>query len=101
MITLGSTVRRLREESGLTQAELANRVNVSTSHISHVESDRRDPSVDLLRRLAGELSVWPGLLLASLLQTEMPTEFQDLYAEFVERVCESQDADQLLLPLED
>lgn len=100
MITLGTTIRRLREESGLTQRELAKRVDVSTSHISHIESDRRDPSVEVLRRLAGGLSVWPGLLLGALLQTELPEEFDNLFAEFVERVVETRHADQLPLPLE-
>lgn len=100
MITLGSTVRRLREASGLTQQGLASRVGVSASHISHIESDRRDPSVELLRRLAEAFSVWPGLLLGALLQAELPEEFRDLFEEAVESILETRHSDQLPLPLE-
>lgn len=100
MITLGSTVRRLREGSGLTQAELAEAVGISKSHISRIESDDREPSLSVLRKLADALSVWPGLLVTAFLQVEMPDGFRDEFNEFMTRVEESRPADQLFLPLE-
>ena len=99
MITLGTAVRRLRQQADLTQAQLAARIDVSPSHLSRIESGRREPSLSTVRRIAQELPVWPGMLLATLVQTEMPEELEPVFDEFVEEVIRSADAAQLALPL--
>ena len=99
MITLGTAVRRLRQQAGLTQAQLADRVDVSASYLSRIESDRREPALSTVRRLAQELPVWPGMLLATLVQTEMPEELEPVFDAFVEEIIRSADAAQLALPL--
>jgi transcriptional regulator with XRE-family HTH domain len=50
-------VRRLREERGLSQTELAKKTGLQPSAISHFETDRRTPSFDNLRRLSDALNV--------------------------------------------
>ncbi len=52
---LGTEIRRLRLEAGLTLRGLAAQVEVSGAHLSDVERDRRRPSEQLLRRIAHEL----------------------------------------------
>lgn len=47
----GEELRRLREEAGLTQAELAARVYVSASYIAQFEAGRRKPKADVANRL--------------------------------------------------
>lgn len=47
----GMIIRRARELSGLTQAELARRSGIAAPTISAYESGRRDPSVTNLLRL--------------------------------------------------
>ena len=56
------TKRRLwmvqkRLEKGMTQQELAERVNVSNRSISEIERGNRNPSGKLAKRLAKELGV--------------------------------------------
>jgi transcriptional regulator with XRE-family HTH domain len=53
---LGQELRRLRLEAAIPLRGLAASVNVSAAHLSDIEHDRRRPSEQLLRRIAGELS---------------------------------------------
>lgn len=50
-------LRRVREERGLSQAQLADRTKLQPSAISHFETGRRAPSFDNLRVLADALNV--------------------------------------------
>lgn len=51
-------LRNLRKKAGVSQEELAQRVNVSTGYISHLETGRRDnPSIQLLTKIADALNV--------------------------------------------
>ena len=45
-------LKRLRKEKGITQAELAKRLNVSPSTIAMYETDQRDPSYSMLLQIA-------------------------------------------------
>lgn len=99
MVTLGSTVRRLRNQADLTQEQLAERIEISPSYLSHIESDRREPRIEVLRQLAQELPVWPGLLLGTVVQTEMPEEFHPAFERFVGDLLRASDSTQLALPL--
>jgi transcriptional regulator with XRE-family HTH domain len=59
---VGSTIKFLRMSAGLRQADLAERLGVSSNYISLVENDRRDPSLSFLRDLSDELGVPLGVL---------------------------------------
>ena len=48
----GKKVRTLRQNAGLTQAALAERLNVSASYLNLIENDRRPLTTDLLIKLA-------------------------------------------------
>jgi transcriptional regulator with XRE-family HTH domain len=50
--TLGPVLKKQRETLGLTQRELACKLNVKPSHVAYLEKDRRRPSLMLLSRLA-------------------------------------------------
>jgi ribosome-binding protein aMBF1 (putative translation factor) len=55
-LTLGDQIRSLREEAGLTQAQLAERVGTQPTHISRIEdADYNGHSVETLRRIAKAL----------------------------------------------
>lgn len=56
-MTLGEKVRLVREKAGLTTEELARRLNVSQSYISHVENNRRLLGRDRIVALAKTLDI--------------------------------------------
>jgi transcriptional regulator with XRE-family HTH domain len=66
-LSLGKRIKSLRRASGLTQQQLADRVEVSRIYVQALESGRRTPSMKLLGRLGPALGVEP----ADLVQ-EMP-----------------------------
>ncbi|MBV9109008.1 MAG: helix-turn-helix transcriptional regulator [Gemmatimonadetes bacterium] len=86
--TLGQFIKRLRSAAGLNQRALSERLGVDATYLSHLEADRREPSLQLLRRLASELNVPPGLLLALALWTDLPPENQEPYKELMERLIQ-------------
>jgi transcriptional regulator with XRE-family HTH domain len=63
---LGKRIREQRESSNLTQAELADRVKISRTSLTNMESGRQRVLVDQLYRLAGALAVGPEDLLPPL-----------------------------------
>jgi len=54
---VAAVIEQLREEKGWSQEELALKIKVSPSEISHNESGRRDPRLSTLERLAEALEV--------------------------------------------
>ena len=46
------TLARARAQAGLTQAELAKKIGVDPTYISHLEHGRREPSLTTLRAWA-------------------------------------------------
>jgi len=61
---VGNRIRKLRKETGLTQEDLADKVNVTPQHLCYIENGRRRPSLPLARRLARVLKTNLGKLLA-------------------------------------
>jgi transcriptional regulator with XRE-family HTH domain len=57
---LGALIRARRRELGLTQAELASRIDKSPSYISALESDSVAPSLVALRHIASALNTVVG-----------------------------------------
>jgi transcriptional regulator with XRE-family HTH domain len=90
---LGETIRRLRKDNGLTQAQLAENIGVDESYISKIETGRLPytPSEETLRLLAQVLKADPLELLA--LAQKTPDELQSVVGspsarEFFELVRE-------------
>ena len=50
--TLGSRIRQLRIKSGLTQLQLAVHLYISESYIALIEADKRNPSMEIVGKLA-------------------------------------------------
>jgi len=62
----GRTLRRLRADAGITQAQLSKRSRISQEHLSLMERGHRLPAYPTLRALAatfGQKAVWELLLL--------------------------------------
>jgi transcriptional regulator with XRE-family HTH domain len=54
---LGTTIKRLRERKGLTQAALADRANLHRVYVAQIETQTKVPSLAALERLAKALGV--------------------------------------------
>jgi transcriptional regulator with XRE-family HTH domain len=57
MINIGKTIKKLRIDQELSQEHLAGAADVTPSYLSLIENGRREPSIAVLRRLAGALQV--------------------------------------------
>jgi transcriptional regulator with XRE-family HTH domain len=55
--TLGQVLKGQREALGLTQRELALKLEVKPSHVAYLEKDRRRPSLGLVGRIANVLGL--------------------------------------------
>ncbi len=55
--TLGQVLKNQRAVLGLTQRELARKLDVKPSHVAYLENDRRRPSLALLSRIADVLGL--------------------------------------------
>ena len=56
-MTLGKAIKLIRTARQITQRHLAGDLKVSANYLSLIEGDKRDPSLDFLRRLADKLGV--------------------------------------------
>lgn len=65
---LGNRIRVAREKKGITQEELADRVNISPSHISVIERGVKTARIDTVVRIANELDVSADYLLQDLVK---------------------------------
>lgn len=65
-VEFGRRVRRLREEQGLSQENLADRCGVHWTFLGQVERGQRSIRLDNILRIAYGLSVAPGMLLDDL-----------------------------------
>jgi transcriptional regulator with XRE-family HTH domain len=58
----GRNVRRLREERGLTQGELALRASINRSYLGGVERGQRRICMENIARIANALAISPDVL---------------------------------------
>ncbi len=49
---VGLNLQRLRRQRGLSQEELADRAKVHQTYLSGVETGKRNPSIEVLQRIA-------------------------------------------------
>ena len=50
--SLGTRIKQLRKNKQLTQAQLAKEMFLSESYIAYIETDQRNPSMDVVSRLS-------------------------------------------------
>jgi transcriptional regulator with XRE-family HTH domain len=59
----GTVLRQAREDSGLTQAELADKADVSRVYVGLIERGTKTPTLDVFVRLAKGLKMAPSKLM--------------------------------------
>ncbi len=68
-LALGQHMRHVRQQAGLTLEELSGRLGITPSHLSLLETGKREARVSLLQSLCAEL----GVTMAELLDESPPT----------------------------
>ncbi|MDL2316321.1 helix-turn-helix domain-containing protein [Desulfovibrio sp. OttesenSCG-928-A18] len=66
----GVVLRAYRQERGLTLEQLSERVGVVHSFIHSLESGKKQPSFDMVLRLAAALNVRPGEFVDAVVERE-------------------------------
>ena len=51
-MSFGTKLKKLRQDSNMTQEELGKKINTSRSNIANYENDKNMPSVDILEKLS-------------------------------------------------
>lgn len=80
---MGARIAALRKESGLSQAELAEKLQISASSMGMYEQGRREPSGQMLVSLAQTLGVTTDYLLTGI---PAPEQREDLERMFLNRI---------------
>jgi len=91
-IMLGTRLRRLRNDRGLSQVKLADQLGISASYLNLIEHNRRTLTVPLLLRLSQILEVDPqvfspqqeSLLAGEITETLQDPMFEDLHLSEVD-----------------
>lgn len=66
---VGARIREARKIQKLSQADLAERLQISTSHMSHIENGKKNIGLDIFMRLTEALQVSADWLL----RTDIPS----------------------------
>lgn len=54
---LGDAIRTTRIEQHISQEELAEKVGITPTHLKHIESEHRKPSIEVLYKIVSELNL--------------------------------------------
>ena len=88
---LGNRIRVAREKMNITQEDLADRVNISSSHISVIERGVKASRADTLVRIANELNVSADYLFQDLIKRSRESQLLSSIMELPEadrkRLC--------------
>jgi len=76
---IGSYIRNIRKEKGLTLKELEEKTGVSFSHLSRIERDERDLTFDSAKKIAKALKIRESLLLGRLGYVSGPNQLIEFY----------------------
>lgn len=79
----GERIHQLRIQAGYTQSELASKLNVDRSFLSHVESGKKGCSVDLLVQLSNLFSVSLDYLALGKDELSIKEKIEELIAHLI------------------
>ena len=89
-MTLGSAIRSLRQSAGLSQRLFAEKAEISPSYLSLIETDRREASIPLLRRMAELLGTPATLLFAAALGGNLAAQGRPREAAVIKQLIEAE-----------
>lgn len=69
-MSFGINLKKIRQDNGLTQEELAKKINTSRSNIANYENDKNMPSVDILEKISKVLNCSTDFLLGKITENK-------------------------------
>ena len=97
---IGGRIRLYRKQSGLTQEQLASKINVTKSRVSNWEQGINRPDADILADICRALNVSPSDLLDGHLSTDELTDHERKVIRAYRSKPEIQQAVNILLGVE-
>ena len=88
-LEIGTRIRAMRKKYGITQEKLAERANVGTAHISHIETGNTIPSLKTFVEIVNELGGSADALLCDHLE-RTPIIFQEEIAQALSDCSETE-----------
>jgi transcriptional regulator with XRE-family HTH domain len=82
-MNIGNAIRLCRTQQGLTQEELAEKANLSTSYISLLEQNKRDPAFSTIENIAMRLGIPTSIFL---FLASDPAELSSVDKELAEKL---------------
>lgn len=98
---IGNRIRMYRKESGLTQEQLADKINVTKSRVSNWEQGINRPDADILADICRALNVSPSSLLDVRLSADDLSDRERKVIQAYRNKTEVQQAVDILLGIED
>jgi len=89
MMTIGGVIKTLRQSAGFSQKEFANELDISPSYLSLIEGDKREASIQLLRRMAVVLGAPATVLFAAALGAPLLKEGRTQEAGIIEQLVQA------------
>jgi transcriptional regulator with XRE-family HTH domain len=75
--------------AGFSQKEFAASLEISPAYLSLVESDKREPTIPLLRRMANVLGSPSAILFAAALASKLPSEERKREIEIIKQLIDA------------
>ncbi|MHA7964334.1 helix-turn-helix domain-containing protein [Paenibacillus sp. CAU 1782] len=82
-VKIGDNIRALRKSSGLSQEQLALRADINASYMGQVERGEKNPTIDVLSKIASAL----GTPLEKLVQIDEHTEQSEASNRVSEKIA--------------
>jgi Predicted transcriptional regulators len=85
-IRIGSRIKNIRKEKGFTQREMAKRLDLPFSTYSNYENDNREPSFEILNRIAKILELPVALLIADEVSLSAEAQLYDRMSDYLDEL---------------
>ncbi len=77
---LGSTIKKIRKQKGLTQGEFAPICGITQTYLSQIETNQKEPNLSILKTIAEKLSVpLPILFFQSITEDDVQPDKKEFF----------------------
>jgi len=79
-MNIGATIKDIRKEKGIKQAELAESCSITQSYLSNIESNKKEPALSTLKDISEQLNLpLPILFFLSMDEDDVEPKKKDLF----------------------